>query len=416
MRTFYLGVILTVLIPWAQAGELTSQAEPAAPLPLQEAIRLALEANPEIAVAMREQKALEASRLQAGTRPNPSLSTFVETTGRETQKTTLQLDQPIELGDKRTARLAAADARINAAAEALKTKQADIQASVRAAFYEVLAAQERLNLARSSLDLAGEARIAAEKRVQAGKISPVEETRARLAESAVKIEVGQAVSTLSAARKRLAFLWGNSLPRFTQAQGDLQDLSLVDYEAILARLDQSPSIKLARREIETRQALAHIEKTKRTPDVTISLGAQRDEELGANQAILGFTVPIPVFDRNEGNLQEALSRADKAQDELAALRLQLESQLAAQYERYLAANQAIQTLQAEILPGAQSAFDAAAKGFQYGKFSYLEVLDAQRTLFQAKNQHLNALVEMHQAVADIERILGEALPRSELRQ
>ena len=161
----------------------------------------------------------------------------------------------------------------------------------------------------------------------------------------------------------------------------------------------------------TRQALTDVETSRRTPDLTVSLGARRNQELGLNQAVLGLSIPIPIFDRNQGNVQEATSRTEKARDELTALKVQLEMQLASAYERFNAAKEATQTLQTEILPGAQSAFEAANTGFQYGKFSFLDVLDAQRTLFQAKSQYVNILLEAHQASADIERILGDAMPQ-----
>src|SRR5690606_37494149 len=108
---------------------------------------------------------------------------------------------------------------------------------------------------------------------------------------------------------------------------------------------------------------------------------------------------IPVFDRNQGNLQAALSRTEQARDALTAARIRLEAELAGSYQRYLTASESVRLLQADILPGAQTAFDAASKGFLYGKFSYLEVLDAQRTLFQARSQYLDALIEARAAEA-----------------
>lgn len=417
MRAYTLWISLILFLPSAFAADtysLTHQGEPASGLHLQDAMRLALAANPEIAVAMREREAIEGVRMQAGVRPNPSVSTSVETTRNSAQKTAVLLNQPFELGNKRAARLSAADARYEAASAALSAKQAEIQANVQVAFYDVLAAQERLKLAESSLDIATQARDAAAKRVQAGKISPVEETKSRVAESAVKIEAAQAKSALTAARKRLASLWGNSLPRFTSAEGDLEQLpALQSLERYTTQLERAPAIKVAQLEIETREAVVSIENSRRIPDLTVSVGAQRNEELGINQALLGVSVPIPVFDRNQGNIKEALSRTDKARDELTALRIRLEAQLASHYERLFAALEANRTLESEILPGAQSAFDAASKGFLYGKFSYLEVLDAQRTLFLAKNQYLNSLAEAHQAYADILRILGDAIPQQE---
>jgi cobalt-zinc-cadmium efflux system outer membrane protein len=158
--------------------------------------------------------------------------------------------------------------------------------------------------------------------------------------------------------------------------------------------------------------LVEIEKTKATPDVAVTVGTKYSEELDQNQAILGLSVPIPLFDRNQGNIQEAMSRTDKARAELEALRIQLETALARAYERLQAAREAAASYEGEILPGAQSAFEAINKGFEFGKFNFHEVLDAQRALVQAKMQHIDALLEAHQAYAEIERILGEAMPRS----
>ncbi|OYW25195.1 MAG: cobalt-zinc-cadmium resistance protein, partial [Hydrogenophilales bacterium 12-63-5] len=104
----------------------------------------------------------------------------------------------------------------------------------------------------------------------------------------------------------------------------------------------------------------------------------------------------------------ALRRTDKARDELIATEVRLGGELVQAHERLNAARQEVDALQNDILPGAQSAYDAATKGFELGKFSFLEVLDAQRTLLQAKSQYLRTLTEGHRAAAEIERVLGNA--------
>jgi len=378
-------------------------------LTLDNAIGLALLSNPEISVAMREREAVEGVQVQAAVRPNPSVSTFMEDTRNATRQTTLQLNQPFELGDKRARRIEAAEKLYDAATADIDQVRAETRAAVISAFYEVLASQERLALSRSTLDLAQRATDAAYKRVRAGKVSPVEETKARVAEAGVKVELNQAASQLNTTRKRLAALWGNPAPRFERVLGQMEVLpAMADIEELSVRLDNAPALKRARLEIERREALAKLEGSKRTPDLTVSVGARRNEELGLNQAVLGLSIPIPVFDRNQGNRQEALSRTDKARDELVALQVQQANSLAGAHERFLAARQEADALQAEVLPGAQSAYDAAVKGFEFGKFGFLDVLDAQRTLFQARSQYLNALLKAHQANAEIERLVGDA--------
>lgn len=385
--------------------------EPIGQLTLQDALNLAINANPEITVALREREAIEGMKTQAAVRPNPSISTSIQDTRSANRQTSLQLHQEIELGSKREARVEAADSFYSKANAELDSKKAEIHANVIAAFYEVLVAQERLNLAKSSLEVANLARDAAGKRVKAGKSSPVEETKSKIAESTTKIELIQATTQLESSRKRLAALWGSALPAFESAEGDVTFIpATAAITELSTMLENAPAVKLAKIEIDTRGALTKVERSKGTPNVTISAGVVNNQELGGiNQALLGLSVPIPLFDRNQGNLQEAVSRQYKAQDELVALKNQLAVNLSGQYERLNAARQAAESFRLEILPGAQSAFDAANKGFNAGKFNFLDVLDAQRTLAQAKSQYMQALLEAHQAVAEIERILGDVI-------
>lgn len=377
-------------------------------LTLSDAIARAMQTNPELAVASREREAITGVQVQAAVRPNPSISTFVEDTRSATRQTTVQLNQPLELGNKRAARISAADARYDLAAAELARKRSDVRAAVMAAFYEVLVAQERATLTASTLELAQGARNAAGKRVQAGKISPVEETKSRLAESNVRIELELARSQLNASRKRLSALWGQGTPDYNRVAGEIEHLPVIaGLESLTRQLEQAPAIQRARVEIEQRNAVVGVERSKRVPDLTLSVGARRDEEMGLNQAVLGLSIPIPVFDRNQGNLQEALIRTDKARDELLALQVQLTALLQSAYERYLAARQESTTLQDGILPDARQNYDAAVRGFEFGKFGFLDVLDAQRTLFQARFQYLNALQRAHQSIAELTGLLGE---------
>lgn len=382
-------------------------AEPSSSLTLQAALDLALRASPEIMAASRELQASEAALRQAGVIRNPEIAALVEDTRRETRTTTLQLNQPIELGGKRSARVSAAESGRAAAEAELAAKQAEVRATVIAAFYDVIAAQERFRLAQDTAELARRATDIASKRVAAGKVSPVEETRARVAESSVRVELAQAATELETARRRLAATWGSSAPRFERA-GDRFDVvpSVPALQDLTQRLQQSPNLLRARVEVDRRQALARVEQSRRIPDVTVSLGAKRDAQLGRNQAIVGLAVPLPLFDRNQGNVLEALRRTDKARDELVATEVRLNSELGQAYARFSAARTEAELLEQETLPGAQSAYEATTKGFELGKFSFLEVLDAQRTFFQAKSQLLRALAETHRAAAEIDRIVG----------
>ena len=386
--------------------------EPASPLDLRSAIALAQRANPGLSSAAREQEATDAAVLQARAWPNPVLEAQVEDLRRGNRTTTLLLSQPVELGGKRAARVTAAERARDQAASALLARRSELRASTITLFFDVLAAQERVRLMQDSLALAQAATRAAANRVAAGKVPPLEETRSRVAEAGIRVELQQAEGALRSARRQLAALWGNPDPRFTQAEGAVDRLPpLALAQDVERRLAAAPMLRQARLEVERRQALSQLEQARRVPDVTVSLGAKRvpaDEGMGSgrNQVVVGVSVPLPIFDTNRGNVAEALSREEKARDDLAAAELQLGADVAQATERLRSARAAAETLQRDALPGAEAAYKAAAKGFELGKFSFLEALDAQRTHFQVRNQYLMAVADAHRAASELDRLLG----------
>ncbi|RFC37326.1 MAG: outer membrane protein, cobalt-zinc-cadmium efflux system [Candidatus Nitrotoga sp. LAW] len=392
----------------AVEGNTLRAIEPATPLTLKAALELAYGANATLSTARRELEAVAGSVLQAGLRPNPRVEALIEDPRPANRLTAVYVNQPLELGGKRPARIAAAERRHDVASAELHAMRAEIRAAVMVAFFDVLVAQERFLLTQGLVELSQRATTAASKRVTAGKVSPVEETKARVAEASVRVELSQAATNLKMARKRLTAIWGNATPRFERAEGQVETLpALPALKDLTARLANAPGLARAQLEVNRRQALVEVERSLRIPDVTLSLGGRRNAEIGLNQALLGVSLPIPIFNRNEGNILEALRRTDKARDELSGTEIRLNNEITQAFERLNVARQEIEVLQREILPGAQSAYDAASKGFIMGKFSFLEVLDAQRTLFQAKSQYLRALAEAHRSAAEIERVLGE---------
>lgn len=397
------------LVPAASPSSATSA--PSTPaLTLPQALERAQAANPELSAARREAEAVAATIRQAGVIPNPNVSMAVEDRRRDTRTTAFELSQPIELGGKRAARVAAASRAYDTAQAELQAKAADIRALVITAFFSVLLEQERVRLANAALSIAQRGTDIAGRRVMAGKVSPVEETRARIAEAGVRLEAQQAASDLILARRKLAATWGGNamgMQAAVQVDGNLNSLPPEpSWDVIYAQLQDAPLMQRARTEIQRWQAQVDVEKSKRIPDVTVSLGMQRNNELGRDQALFGVSIPLPVFDRNQGNLLEALRRADKAGDELAAVAIRLDGELAQAYTTLHNAREQARVLRDDILPGAQSAYDAAARGFEFGKFSFLDVLDAQRTLLQTRTQHLRAMADAYAAAAEIDRVLG----------
>ncbi|MDP1659307.1 MAG: TolC family protein [Methylotenera sp.] len=398
--------LLLAVLSTALSGQLAYAAEN---ITLDEATALALRANPDIAVVLRGREIESAQVLQAATRPNPTLSGQVEDLRSQNRIATIAISQQLETAGKRDKRMAVADANLAIADAEIGIAQAETSAKVYAVFYQVLAAQQAQTLAQELLKIATQSKETTSKRVLAGKVSPVEEMKAKVAEAGLKVDLANANQQLATAKQRLASLWakGNSQADYI-AVGELEKLSSIPtLSDLMAQLPDSPRLKKASLAITQKQTLSAIEQSKKTPDVTVSLGARRNEELGGiTQAVIGLSIPIPVFDNNQGNLQGAMARELQSIDEKAALQNQLQTELAGAYARRQLQVEAGSMYQQDILQGAQSAYEAARKGFEFGKFSFLEVLDAQRTLFQAKTQFIQTLALARQAEADIQSILG----------
>ena len=371
------------------------------------ALRLAEENNADLRAAGSEVAASEAALAQLGKMSNPELAYSIEDFKSETRTTTLQVSQVFELGGKRSARIGAGERTRDVAIADRTIKLAEVRSSVSTAFFDVLIGQERMALAEAALGLAQRATDIAGKRVASGKVSPVEDTKARLAQANVRLELAQAKSDLIAAHIRLCGTWNADAQCFGIARGNPADVpDTILFEDLATIVKRSPAVQRAAVELDRRIALANVEQTRQSGNVTVSIGVKRAEEIGRNQALVGLSVPLPLFDRNQGTLLEALRRTDKARDELVATESRLRMDLQQAQQQLITAHEAIVVLREDILPGAQSAYDAALKGFEFGKFTFLEALDAQRTLLQAKTQYLAILATLHRTRADLDRLIA----------
>ncbi|MDR0225796.1 MAG: TolC family protein [Burkholderiaceae bacterium] len=394
-----------------QASQVSESAAQAAgpALTLSQALALALDGNPGLRAARQALAATEGAVLQSQARPNPEIGYSQEDTRRSTRTLTVQLNQTLEVGGKREARMRVAERGRDVARAELASAEAALRADVATAFFGLLAAQQRVVLAGQTLDIARSAREAAAKRVAAGKIAPLEETKARVAESGALLEQSQAQSALRVARGQLRALWGERVQPFGEAEGEVDDLPEVPpLQALQQRIQEAPAILRARQVLEQSRATAELERARRLPDPTVSLGVKRAQEVGRNQLVVGISVPLPVLDSNRGNQLQALRLADQAEEELQAARVQLQAQLFEARELLQASRQQARQLADEVLPAARSAYELAARGFALGKFAYLDVLDAQRTWSEARVQYLDRLLATHRAAADIDRLLGNS--------
>lgn len=383
-------------------------------LTLNDAIQLALTHNPELASFEKEIRALHGLTVQAGLLPNPVIRFDSEdissrSNGPGARFESIRISQLFETGGKRPARRLAASLGQESAKQDYAARQLDLIANVANVFLDVLSGQERLQLALASQELAQKVVDTAAKRVKAGKAPPIEETRAKVAFATADIEVAQAQRDLISFRKQLSLLWGKSEPVFEQVTGNLETfIDIPDYTSLESSLQKNPLAQRSQKNLEQREALLKLERARRIPDVTVNAGIRRyDHGIPEDTtALIGLSIPLPLFNRNQGNLMAAQQRVNKAIDEQAAMDLQLKNLLTQAYEGLIAADMQINMLRDEILPGARETFRMANRGYELGRFGFLELLDAQRTLFQNQTLYLQALANYQRLINEIERLIA----------
>ncbi|MFJ2546901.1 TolC family protein [Pseudomonas sp. NPDC087612] len=377
-------------------------------LTLESALQTARDNNPELAAARWGIDIAEGERRQAGVLPNPQLSWEVEDTRKGSQTTTVGVSQLFELGGKRGARLDVAGRDAELAALELERQRNVLRAEVIAAFQAAAQAQEGLQLAEQSLRLSERALQVVQGRVRAGSASPVEATRAQVQLSEVRLEQGRAEQALTVAYQQLAAVTGAARVQFSRVDGGLQaNNDIPSRTLLLDRLEQTADLRLARLQIDQREAALGLARSQRIPDLTVSVGSQYSETDRERINVVGLSVPIPLFDRNQGNVLAAARRADQARDQRNGAELRLRSEVVQALAQWSTAASEVQTFDRSILPSAQQALDAATRGFERGKFAFLDVLDAQRTLVAARLQYLQAQAQSSEARVRLERIFGD---------
>jgi len=406
-RRLAAGIVAAWAFGCAAAAPLQPDANDSIDLP--SAIRLALE-GPRLRAAGHEVAASAAAIGQAGHYPNPTLDYLREGEQAGTRTTTVQLNQPIELGGKRRARVALAESTAALARGDLAALRQEVRAEVIAGWHAVLAAQERQQLATTLAGLAAKGIEVAERQVAAGKVSPIDATRARIAAVDAATELNAAQAELAIARTRLGALVGRPGEALVLASGhDPAPPALKPLAALLADAAQALPVRRARSQLAAQEAQTQVERAARLPDLTLSVGSQKIDEVARRQAVLGVSLPLPLFNRNEGNLLAALRRSDKARDEVAAAETAAASDIGTAYTRYEQARNEAAMLRADVIPSAQSAYELTLTGFEHGKFAFLDVLDAQRTWARVQLRQWTATQEAWRAYADLARLAGAAI-------
>ena len=385
--------------------------EPADELTLRNALALTLVHNPQLKAFSWEIRISEADKLQASLRPNPELGFEAEGIGVSGEtETTLALSQLIEMGDKRRKRMRFASVGRELAAMDYEARRLDILTQVDKSFIDVLAAQRGAELAGQLVVLSEQVLDTVTTRVEAGKDSPIEQTRSEIALANSRIEHTQAKQNLIASRKTLASFWGSEQPVFEKAVGAFDEVKPVPSADALAELiGNNPDLARWAVEIEQRRAAFQLEKARGKQDITVSGGVKYLDETGDSGMVVGVSIPIPFFNSNQGGRLRAINRLAQASEQQRAAEIRINVALTMAHLSLSNAYTTTTELKNNVLQKAQTLFDAAQEGYEYGKFDYLDLLAAQQTGFEARRRYLDSLADCHKARADVERLIGQSV-------
>lgn len=384
------------------------------PLTLDQAVAAAGGSAPAADAAQADIRAAEAARTVAGLRPNPTVTTEVENvigTGpyRDFRgaETTVGFSIPIELGGKRSARIAVADARTMRAQLAAAITEADIRLQVTELYINAVAAERRLATAVNQARIANEALNAARVRVRAGRASPIEEQRADVTRLNAEAAVENARRLLDAARLNLGRRIGQPVT------GPL-DLAALDnlpaaYGPQLAPTAQGTlALAAADADLAVADAGVRLARSQRIPDVTVGPGVRQFSESNDTAALFSISVPIPLFNSGRAAVGQASAERSRAEAQRRMTALDVEQAiLDARTEADNAATNA-RTANGPALAAAQEAARIARIGYREGKFGQLDLLDAERTLAETRLAAIDALVAYQNARARLERLTAPA--------
>lgn len=389
----------------ASALSVLATATAAEPITLAEALTRAASTSPALAAAEADVAAAEGRAQQAGFRPNPELGLEVENfagtgsfSGVRDAETTLSMGQRFELGGKRPARQRAAQAEVEAARLRLSVARADLLKDVRDAYAEAFADGRRVELAREQFLRAENLQTIATELVDAGREPPLRALRARTAALEAVARVRAAEAEYAEAQRALAALWGGAddLPEPVAPTDEAVPAATVDPAEAL-------DVRLAEAEVASSVAVVARERTLSRPDVTVSVGARQFQGSDDTALVVGASLPIGIFDRNQGNIAAANAERTGAEARRNAA-------LAGAIRRTRDAQAALRTAEARLAfletraePEAIEAVRIAREGFSAGRFTLLDVLDAEEALNTVQSELITAQLDRAQAIAALTR-------------
>lgn len=385
-----------------------------ATLSLSDLEQMALQNNPTLPASSAAVSAARGRQVQSGLYPNPSLGYFSDDVGvNDTAgKQGGYVMQEFVTGGKLRLNRAIGGQEVQEFQFRRDAQELRVLSDVRLRFYNALVAQRRVELSDELLKYAGQSRDVSQRLLQAQQVSQSDLLQAEIEANEAQILSNNARNIKTEARSRLAAVIG--VPDLDERPlvGDLEhNIPSYEREETYSRiLAANPQLSAAQARVQ--RARIAIERSRREiiPNITTFASVSHLTENG--DTLLGVQVggPIPVFNRNQGNIMQANAELVASENEVRRVELELRDRLSVAYRRYANASQQVDRYQTDILPRAKQSIDLVSRGYGAGQLDFLALLTSQRTYIRVNLTYLDALAELREAATLIQgQLLSDSL-------
>lgn len=417
MKSIYAALLAAASCAGIAQAQTASPAAPVAVgemLTLDQALAQAGAISPANEVAALQIEAAQAGRTVAALRPNPTINADVENVigtgaarGLSGAETTIGFALPLELGGKRPARIAVAEAQTARARIDAVIVRADLRLQVTQAYIEAAAAERRLTVARDQVGVTAENLRIARDRVVVGANSPIDEQRAALLAANAEAELERAGASVEATRTSLGQLTGASVTgAIDQAWFERVDTARTG-PALPPNAEGTLALAAAGADVTTADAQLRLARSQRIPDLTVSAGTRRMQASGDMAMLFGVSVPLPVFNNGRAAVNQASALRNQSEARRRLARFDAERAITAtRTDRDRAA--ASVRASGPALAAAQEAARIARIGYGEGKFDQLVLLEAEQALLDVRTAAIDARAQYHDAEARLARLTTPA--------
>ena len=381
----------------------------ASPISLADLEQLALANNPTLVMASANVRAARGRQIQGGLWPNPTIGYMAEDIGEDDSAGQHGgfVSQEFVTGGKLRLNRAIGGREVEERQLLFDAQQLRVLNDVRLRFYDALAAQRRANLSEEIAELSQQSAVQSQQQFTAGQISENDLLQAEIEAQESRILADTASSQLAEAHRRLAAVVGVDHLDVSSLSGDLED-NIPSYswdESHSLVLSQNPRLAAAQARVARARIALCRARRENVPNVEVMASVGHMDQTGDDVAGVQIGIPLPICNRNQGNILSAEAELIAAQNDSRRIELELQDQLAMAYRRYVNAQQQVKRYRDEIRPRAQKSWDFVRQGFSQGQVGTLDLLISQRTYARVNLMFVEALAELRRAVTLIEGML-----------